>query len=595
MLPGILGLGIGLAMSTAPITTTAIHEVPASRLGVASALPNISRYTGGALGAALLGAILSANLSSGLERSLGRVAPAGRELVADGFRSALLVAAAFLLLAALAASRMPRLDSHEPVVTAPPAALARRAGARGEGRRLPGAGARHPAPHRARGGAGVLVGVALRLAAPVPGPVRRARARRRAHPAHRPRRRGAGAGPAGAGRHGRGAARPRPRSRRVACAWPSGPGSPGASRSGSGPVPLAALEREVADLRGLLAGEERPHAEGGRPVRDMPVAGAQGAGVVPFYVSCRGERAQALARRVGDGAMTGIFYPGGVGRLREAIGPGLPLVVHAVGGGRRRRRAARLAAPARRRRARRGGRLPRLRRAALAPRRPRPGAARPGGRLRRRRRRRPPGRAPPPGPAPRPPRRADPAAGRAGRDGRERGPLLAGRHRRTSCASARRRSRPTASPSWRCSRAATCRTACAGSPARCWANLGGWTAPRSPRCSPTGASPPTAPARPPRPSARAPTGWDEVTTLPAALRRRLADALPFWALSPDARAVSTDGTVKWGLRAADGARRRGGARSPTPPGAGRSACRARPAARWAAGSARPARWGRAAT
>ena len=48
-------------------------------------------------------------------------------------------------------------------------------------------------------------------------------------------------------------------------------------------------------------------------------------------------------------------------------------------------------------------------------------------------------------------------------------------------------------------------------------------------------------------------GWDEVTTLPAGLRRRLADALPFWALSPDARAVSTDGTVKWGLRAADGA------------------------------------------
>ncbi len=32
-----------------------------------------------------------------------------------------------------------------------------------------------------------------------------------------------------------------------------------------------------------------------------------------------------------------------------------------------------------------------------------------------------------------------------------------------------------------------------------------WTAPPSPRCSPTGASPPTAPARRPRPSAPAPT------------------------------------------------------------------------------------------
>lgn len=48
-------------------------------------------------------------------------------------------------------------------------------------------------------------------------------------------------------------------------------------------------------------------------------------------------------------------------------------------------------------------------------------------------------------------------------------------------------------------------------------------------------------------------GWDEVTALPAGLRRRLADALPFWEMTPEARAVSRDGTVKWRLRAADGA------------------------------------------
>ncbi len=47
-------------------------------------------------------------------------------------------------------------------------------------------------------------------------------------------------------------------------------------------------------------------------------------------------------------------------------------------------------------------------------------------------------------------------------------------------------------------------------------------------------------------------GWADVSTLPAALRERLADALPFWALQPDERVVSQDGTVKWGLRAADG-------------------------------------------
>jgi 5,10-methylenetetrahydromethanopterin reductase len=63
----------------------------------------------------------------------------------------------------------------------------------------------------------------------------------------------------------------------------------------------------------------------------MPVPGAEGHGEVPLYVSCRGERAQGLARRLGDGAMTGIFYPGGLGLVREGIGDGLPLTVHAVG------------------------------------------------------------------------------------------------------------------------------------------------------------------------------------------------------------------------------------------------------------------------
>ena len=110
-----------------------------------------------------------------------------------------------------------------------------------------------------------------------------------------------------------------------------GAGFTGRFTLGLGPVRLEALEREVADLRALAAGEERPHVEGGRPVRDMPVPGAEGAGAVPVYVACRGPGSQALARRIGDGAMTGIFYPGGLALLREAIGPELPLTVHAVG------------------------------------------------------------------------------------------------------------------------------------------------------------------------------------------------------------------------------------------------------------------------
>lgn len=46
--------------------------------------------------------------------------------------------------------------------------------------------------------------------------------------------------------------------------------------------------------------------------------------------------------------------------------------------------------------------------------------------------------------------------------------------------------------------------------------------------------------------------WDEVTTYPAALRVLLGGELPLWALEPELRLVSRDGTVKWRLRAADG-------------------------------------------
>ncbi len=97
------------------------------------------------------------------------------------------------------------------------------------------------------------------------------------------------------------------------------------------PVRMARLAAEVADLRTLFAGGEVAHPEGGAPVRLIRVPGADGPWSIPVYVSCRGLRAQELARTAGDGAMTGIFYPGGVGLVREGIGPQIPLVVHAVG------------------------------------------------------------------------------------------------------------------------------------------------------------------------------------------------------------------------------------------------------------------------
>jgi len=113
-LPGMLALGVGLAMSSAPITTTALSQVPRARLGVAASLPNICRYTGAGVGVAALGAALAGALP-------GDVAGAPDADVATGFARAAVLGTGLLVLAAVAAARMPRQPSRRP---APPAAAA---------------------------------------------------------------------------------------------------------------------------------------------------------------------------------------------------------------------------------------------------------------------------------------------------------------------------------------------------------------------------------------------------------------------------------------------------------------------------------------
>ncbi len=120
VLPGMIAMAAGLAAATSPVTLTAISEVPLERLGVASSLPNISRYTGAALGVAATGAVLYSALPAGVGQSEGLVGPAARVAVAEGFRSAAILAAAFLLVAALCASRMPRQASRRADVVVNP-------------------------------------------------------------------------------------------------------------------------------------------------------------------------------------------------------------------------------------------------------------------------------------------------------------------------------------------------------------------------------------------------------------------------------------------------------------------------------------------
>ena len=109
MLPGLILTGLGLSSATSPVTTTAIHEAPHDRIGVAAALPNVARYSGGALGGALLGTVLAMSLPASVTADSRLLPLAVREQVAQGMRAALFTAAGILLLGLVAAWRMPRV------------------------------------------------------------------------------------------------------------------------------------------------------------------------------------------------------------------------------------------------------------------------------------------------------------------------------------------------------------------------------------------------------------------------------------------------------------------------------------------------------
>ena len=118
MLPGLILTGVGLSSATAPVTTTAIHEAPQARLGVAASLPNVSRYAGGALGAALLGTVLAMSLPITVTADDGLLPAALRTDAAHGMQHALLAAAALLLVGIVAAFRMPRVVGPGARITA---------------------------------------------------------------------------------------------------------------------------------------------------------------------------------------------------------------------------------------------------------------------------------------------------------------------------------------------------------------------------------------------------------------------------------------------------------------------------------------------
>jgi EmrB/QacA subfamily drug resistance transporter len=92
VLPGMLAMGVGMGLSMTPSTVAITSALPRERQGVASALNDVTREFGTALGVALLGALLSSGYRSAIDSRLPTVsrdiADTAREGIANAIRAA---------------------------------------------------------------------------------------------------------------------------------------------------------------------------------------------------------------------------------------------------------------------------------------------------------------------------------------------------------------------------------------------------------------------------------------------------------------------------------------------------------------------------
>ena len=71
LLAGLLPLGAGMGLAMTPATAAVTDALPAEKQGVGSAMNDLSRELGGALGIAVLGSVLQSNYRGGLDFSAG--------------------------------------------------------------------------------------------------------------------------------------------------------------------------------------------------------------------------------------------------------------------------------------------------------------------------------------------------------------------------------------------------------------------------------------------------------------------------------------------------------------------------------------------
>jgi EmrB/QacA subfamily drug resistance transporter len=91
LLGGLIPLGVGMALATTPATTAIVSSLPQAKQGVASAVNDVAREVGGALGIAVLGSALTDSYQSGVSDAAAHLPPQLASHAQDALPAALAI------------------------------------------------------------------------------------------------------------------------------------------------------------------------------------------------------------------------------------------------------------------------------------------------------------------------------------------------------------------------------------------------------------------------------------------------------------------------------------------------------------------------